>query len=81
MCNISFLSLIRDTKFYASLYSSFPENISKDATAVLQPLLITLAGLSILRFFILPYNLPGLECSGVINLTQSLLKSYLVVTY
>ena len=24
MCNISFLSLIRDTKFYASLYSSFP---------------------------------------------------------
>ena len=40
----------------------------------MQPLVITLTGLFVLWVFILPYILPGLECFGVINLTQSLLK-------
>ena len=51
MLNNSFLSLIRDGKFCAILYSSFSTNFDRDSTAVLQPLVISLVGLFILSVF------------------------------
>ena len=45
-----YVSLIRDGKFSASLYSSFPTNLGKESTTVLQALIITLAVLFILEF-------------------------------
>ena len=76
MFNMSFVSFIHDGKFSASLYSSFSTNIDNDSTAVLQPLVITFTKLFLLWVFTLPYILPDLECSGVIHLTQSLLKVF-----
>ena len=70
---MSFASFIRDGKFSASLYSYFSTNINKDLTVVLQPLSLSPI-VYFVSFYILPYILPGLECSRVINLIQSLLK-------
>ena len=53
---MSFVSLIRDGKFSASFYSFFCTNIDIDSTAVLQPLVITLAGLFILFYLTATYQ-------------------------
>ena len=71
--SMSFASLVCDGKFSESFYIFFSTKINQDSTAVLQPLVITLARFFILRVFILSCILPCLECSDVINLTQSLL--------
>ena len=65
--SILLVSFIFELRPSANGYNDFQTKIESISTIVLQPLVITRTGLPTLCVFTIPYYLPALQLSGLIN--------------